>query len=165
MSTVSVAFTNAYSSTTGDADFLVIWNPSEKDMWGYVPVVDGCPRIFMNNTLEVVRENRGETRMDPSSLVVRNPSHADAAIGIIFYSHGTPESVPETESSSLFHNGVSVRALIHVFPAASAVDCAVVVQSTPKLQWQTNTYTDRNYKRVETFPAKPQNEDRRCTIC
>lgn len=160
----TVTFANAYDAAA-DADFFVVWNPPEKNPRGYVPILDGTPKVLMNATLEIVREDHGTSSLSASSFVVRNPSNPDVAIGVNFYTNGSPDSVPSAEETELFQTGVSVDARIHIFPNPSPEECKLAVQSTPSSQWQTITNTDRNYKHVDLFPAKAAADDRWCTIC
>ena len=164
MNSTTVTFANVYESAV-DADFLLVWNPSDTDLRGYVPLVGGSPKFFMNNTLELIRESSGDVPAATTSFVVRNPSHLDAAIGIVLYELGTPDDVPKTEALELFQNGVKVQARIHIFPAPSPKDCNLVVQSTPSAQWQTDTNLDRNYKHVTIFSPKLKVEDWACILC
>lgn len=164
MNSTTVAFANVYESAA-DADFLLVWNSPDTELRGYVPLVDGSPKLLMNNTLELIRESSGDAPAVATSFVVRNPSQLDAAIGIVLHNVGTPDNVPKIEALELFQNGVKVHAQIHIFPAPSPKDCNLVVQSTPSAQWQTDTKTGRNYKHVKIFSPEPKVEDWACTIC
>lgn len=164
MPAVNVIFSNTYDGQC-DADFVVAWHCTAKEHRGYVPLSENSPVILMNNTLELVRESRGDTLLDASSFVVRMPSSDNGVVALIFYNHGNPKTVPKTEASELVQDGIAVQAKLHIFSQPLPHQCELVLQSTPKQQWQTRTYTDRHYKRIETFPSNARVDDRRCTIC